>query len=115
VLFHTSFANGDFQRSVYENGEFKVLAKGRWTADSKVFHIVLLKRTTYLHPGQWEEVNVRFDQPIVEMGTDWYVVYEASAKGDGLIKWIRITGGQGFEADTPMSGQTKTDSAPIEK
>jgi hypothetical protein len=99
VLFHTSFANGDFQRSIYENGKFKALAKGRWTADSRAFHIVLLKRTTYVSPGQWEDLNLHFDQPIVEMGTDSYVVYEADAKGDGLIKWTRIGGPQGFESD----------------
>jgi hypothetical protein len=90
LVFHTSFANGDFKRSVYDHGKFKETSKGRWSTDGKTFHIVLLKRATFAHPDRFADIDQRIDQQIIEISADSYVVHEPSAAGDGLMRWIRI-------------------------
>jgi hypothetical protein len=102
VLFHTSFANGDFERSVYINDRCQVSAKGRWSSDGKVFHIVILKRITPANSDQYENVEQHFDQDIVQIGENSYTVREPDAKGDGLITWTRLV--------DSVHSKTKSDS-----
>jgi len=90
VLFHTSFANGDFKRIIYDQGKVEVVAKGKWYSDAHAFHIIIFKRMTPLNPDRFENVEQHFDQEIIEVSQDSYVIHEASAKGNGLIKWTRI-------------------------
>jgi hypothetical protein len=90
VLFHTSFANGDFKRTVYDRGKLVVVAKGTWYSDGHTFHIVILKRMTAANPGKFVNVEQHFDQEILDIAKDAYVVREPSVRGDGLIKWRRM-------------------------
>jgi hypothetical protein len=92
VIFHTSFANGDFKRSVYDHGHLADVSKGTWSADGNIFHIVFLRRATGAHPDRFATIEQHIDQAIIEVAADSYVVHEPSARGAGLIKWVRIGG-----------------------
>jgi hypothetical protein len=112
LFFHTSFSNGDFKRSIYSHGRLQEVAKGRWSCNGGVFHIIILKRATSPHPELLANVEQHIDQEIVEISSDSYVVHEASFRGDGLIKWIRIGGSDitQFKADEPNQS---TDTTPV--
>jgi hypothetical protein len=103
LFFHTSFANGDFKRSIYDHGRLQELAKGRWSCSGGVFHIVILKRASSSNPEHFANVEQHIDQEIIEISSDSYVVHEASFRGDGLIKWIRLGGSDvsQYKADNP--------------
>jgi hypothetical protein len=103
VVFHTSFANGDFSRTVYDHGKLEDTSKGRWSSGGNVFHIVFLKRATPARPGWYANIEQHVDQGIIEISADAYVVREASAAGDKLMRWVRIGGSDpaDFKADEP--------------
>ena len=107
VMFHTSFANGDFERSVYTNDRFQVSAKGRWSSDGKVFHIVILKRITPANPDRYENVEQHFDQEIVQIDENSYTVHEPEAKGDGLITWTRLVDSAHSKTKSDSPNQSK--------
>ena len=110
LFFHTSFANGDFKRSIYDHGRLQELSKGRWSSNGGVFHIIILKRATPSRPGYFANVEQHIDQEIIEISSDSYVVHEASFRGDGLIKWIRIGGSDAsqYKADDPTQSADPT-------
>ncbi len=103
VIFHTSFANGDFTRSLYDHGHLADVSKGRWSADGSTFHIVFLRRATAARPDRFAAIEQHVDQEIIEVSPDSYVVHEPSARGAGLIKWVRIgaTDISQYKADAP--------------
>jgi hypothetical protein len=117
LFFHTSFANGDFRRSIYDHGRVREVAKGRWSSDGGIFHIIILKRATSQDPGHFANVEQHVDQEIIEIGSDSYVVHEASFKGDGLMKWIRLGGSDAaqFKADEPDQSADPVDAGHLKR
>jgi hypothetical protein len=89
VLFHSALSNGDFERSMYERGEFVFASRGKWYVEGGVFHIEISKRRTRESGEEYLPAHARFDQRIVAVGEDWYEVKEPSALH--VIHWLKIS------------------------